>query len=251
MTVVQGNLGWLTCFQILKLRNTDLARVGFGARLCTVCTAGLGLLVCVAGSEATAELSEPVPQPDVRSLLENILPPTPDRPTTAELIKQVSDRRRYPRMDTRHYPRNDPVHWLFLALDPDAVELFRPLLESKNEFLRAAACLYLGRIGDQASFDRIVQLTKDKSHQVRRLALGALGSIGRPEGIGHIIRRRDDPNGDVRYAIPFALGAIPGNQATEAMADHYLFLLDSTASLSRHNILERLRYDLFEKFRLD
>ncbi|MBI5095019.1 MAG: HEAT repeat domain-containing protein [Candidatus Hydrogenedentes bacterium] len=141
-------------------------------------------------------------------------------------------------MGTRTYPPSDPVHWLFLAHDPNDKELFRPLLESKNELLVSAACLYMGRIHNQESFDSLARLTQHPSPGVRRMAAEALGMLGRPEAVPILLKLKNDPNSDVRDGLSSQLRHLPGEEASHALLDIYLH---DDNSLQRDFALQNLR----------
>lgn len=154
-----------------------------------------------------AELRAGIPFPDVKKLMAEILPPKKGPPPANELLQKS---------ETRPH-REEAIAWLFLADDPADVELFRPLLDSENRILRAIACKYLGRIGDQPSFGKIASLTRDPQPLVRRHAATALGELGRPDALPYLLRLNKDPYSEIRKVIPHALRKIPGGQATKEL----------------------------------
>ena len=155
-----------------------------------------------------ADLNAPVPFPDVRALIAQMLPPEPAEATTAELIEQAK----------QHDKEGaDAANLLFLAEDPRDVALFRPLLDAERTEVRAAACRYLGRMRDGESYEKIVRLTRGFEPLVRREAVLALGRYARPEALPHLVRAARDPDHDASAAAPRAMGRIPGAATTQAL----------------------------------
>ncbi len=154
-----------------------------------------------------------------------------------ELIALVSKRYHGGMSTTMHTP-GDPIHRLFLANDPKDVELFRPLLESDNEYLVGAACVYLGRIGDVQSFERLAALTQHANPDIRRMAAQALGRLGTDISTPVLLTLAHDPVDDVRSALPGALRHVPGEAASKALLDIYR---QDANSLTRHQALRFLQ----------
>lgn len=178
--------------------------------------------------------------PNVRTIAEEVLPPRKSPVPVKTLIAQVSDAEYLASQGNRRYHPNHPVNWLFVADDPKDVELFRPLLDSDNDFLRAAACVYLGRVRDEASFDKLVERTRDDRPFVRRLAAVALGWFERVEAVPVLASLGQDYDRDVRDVLPSALARIPGAEATEALLDIYCADNERFASLCRSYALDVL-----------
>jgi hypothetical protein len=149
-------------------------------------------------------LAEP-PFPDVRKLMAEILPPVAPRPPTEQLVE----------MAVRSAGRDAQLtNLLFLIDDPRHVERFRPLLDSKEETLRAAGCKYLGRVRDAVSFEKVARLTADPSDLVRRTAAESLGAYGRAEGVLYLFRLREDRRsaaGAADYSISAITGGLNSN----------------------------------------
>lgn len=181
-----------------------------------------------------------VPFPDVRNLISDVLPPSPEPVSVADLVTKVSSENTCD-LGTRSYSSDNPIHELFLARDPKDLPLFRALLDSKNDCLRGAACVYLGRLHDQKSFEGIARLTKDENKQVRRMAVEALGKLGLPEAVPFLLAIGDDTSNDVQSELPEALFRTPGTAASLALLDLYITHTDAMRFASFADYLEKRR----------
>lgn len=200
----------------------------------------IGTMCAHALDQAAPPANTAVPVPDVLALISDVLPPPSAPISVADLIAKVSTENTC-RLGTRSYSADNPIHGLYLARDPEDLPLFRALLESKNDCLRGAACVYLGRLHDQESFEAIARLTKDANEAVRGMAVEALGKMGLPEAVPFLLAVRDDASTDVQSMLPEALYRTPGTAASLALLDLYIANPDAMRFATFADYLDRRR----------
>jgi len=91
------------------------------------------------------------------------------------------------------------------------------LLASRDAHVRRAAARTAGLIGRPGLAEQLLPLLDDRSDAVRVAAAHALGFLGDPTGLEPLRRHVATAHPEVRRAILFALGRIPGGG--EALAD--------------------------------
>jgi HEAT repeat protein len=183
------------------------------------------------GRRILAQFAREFPFPDVKKLLAEILPPAKPRPTAEQVIQAA----------VRSAGRDaESVNLLFVLDDPDAVALVRPLLDSKVEVLRAAACKFLGRVRDDESFERMVQLTNDPSDQVRRTAAQAIAAYGRVRAALPLFRLLDDQELEVREAARYLLPSVAGGLSVDELRRVFIRVGNSKTWAAQREPLAKL-----------
>lgn len=183
--------------------------------------------VCAVAKETdTPPAHAVVPVPDVLALMSDLLPPSPAPVSVADLASNFSAES-ICHLGTHSHSSDSPVHKLFLDNEPKNLPLFRSLLDSENDCLRGAACVYLGRLHDQESFEGIARLTSDANDQVRRMAVEALGKLGLSKALPFLLALRTDPSEDVQSRLPEALFRTPGTGASLALLELYVTHADA------------------------
>ena len=93
------------------------------------------------------------------------------------------------------------------------------LLERPGESVRVAAATALGKMGDPAAVDRLLEaLANDRSALVRAAAAGAVGELRESRGGEPLVVALDDPAPEVRQAAALALAQLKWGAAGSALA---------------------------------
>ena len=97
-----------------------------------------------------------------------------------------------------------------------ASSLVSVLKDCGDESLREKAVLALGRVGDPATLDTVIETLKDIHPRVRKAAARSLGEMGRRKAVEPLIATLMDPDEEVRREVVEALVRI-GNAAMQPL----------------------------------
>ena len=105
-----------------------------------------------------------------------------------------------------------PFSIIFLPKD-EAAQLLVPLLQDKSELVRREAAYALGKVGNPATVDPLIQvLQKDKINDVRAaaaIALGEIGDISAVNVLGRLLQKnRKDEEEFLRRSAARSIGQI-------------------------------------------
>jgi len=95
-------------------------------------------------------------------------------------------------------------------------QMIMELLNDDDEDIRRCAVEFFCRVKDPNAFDPLLALLADEDWWVREKAITALGLVGDPRAITHITKLVND--GEVKWAIPGALGAIGTDAVLKPLA---------------------------------
>ncbi|WP_414625083.1 HEAT repeat domain-containing protein, partial [Calothrix sp. CCY 0018] len=92
--------------------------------------------------------------------------------------------------------------------DKAAVEPLINALQDEDSFVRSSAAEALGKIGDKAAFEPLINALQDEDLYVRRNAAEALVKIGDKAAVEPLINALQDEDSRVRWSADEALGNI-------------------------------------------
>jgi len=101
--------------------------------------------------------------------------------------------------------------------DPAAVDALLDALKDDFSVLRKESAEALGLIGDPRAVNGLIPLLRDEEEDVRYQAAWALGELKDPTAVPHLIEALEDSNEQVRYDAAEALGKIQDPRSVEPL----------------------------------